>query len=502
MLVAPLQPDKHSPLLEHRSAGNPFNQVASNFDGLLRRDLLHNLNLDRASYKNQSFCRGGRFPWPLSSWRPRPVLAVPVLGRGWWLTAALVLTAMLTAGIVPMQNVHGGLSSSDVVVVVNAGSLNSRTLANHFVSLRQIPSVNVVVLDDIPNSEVITVEQFREKILRPLLAELQQRKLLGHIQCVAYSADFPTTIDISDDLKEIKDRHAIYTPVGSINALTYLYALVLAKDPSYISLHANSYARRELAHYFTNPGGTATEAQWEQIQADMVEGKHRAAADQLKKLLEAQPHQFPVAYLAASQAAQAGERPEAIRLLREAVAKGWNASRYLQNDNRFDGLRDEADFQVIELLLDESIKEWQPPQGFDARLTWTANGVAVADPQFGSRYLLSTVLGVTRNAGTTLAEAIDALQRSAPTDYTHPQGSFYFALTNDVRTTTRQWGYVSAVDDLKQLGFAAEVVPAVLPKGKTDILGLQFGTASYSWASSGCELLPGAIADNLTSLGG
>ena len=36
--------------------------------------------------------------------------------------------------------------------------------------LRQIPSINVVVLDEVPNSEVITVEDFREKILQPLLA--------------------------------------------------------------------------------------------------------------------------------------------------------------------------------------------------------------------------------------------------------------------------------------------------------------------------------------------
>ncbi len=428
--------------------------------------------------------------------------AVGRLLCGRWPTWVSALLAMLAVLLGPTLSLRAGLSSSDVVVVVNSASLNSRTLANHFVSLRQIPSINVVVLNDIPDAEVINVEQFREKILRPLLAELQRRKLLGHIQCIAYSADFPTAIDISDDLKGVKDRHAIYTPVGSINALTYLYALVLAKDPSYISLQANSYARRELSNYFTNPGGAATEAQWEQIQADIAGGQHGVAADQLKKLLESQPHQFPVAYLAASEAAQAGDHPEAIRLLREAVAKGWNAGRYLQNDKRFAAVRDEADFQVLELLLDEGIKEWQPAQAFDARVTWTPNGVAVMAPQFGSRYLLSTVLGVTRNAGTTLAEAVAALKRSAPADYTHPQGGFYFSLTGDVRTTTRQWGYVSAVDDLQQLGFTAEVVPAVLPKGKTDILGIQFGTANYSWASSGCELLPGALADNLTSMGG
>ncbi len=396
----------------------------------------------------------------------------------------------------------GGLSATDVVVVVNAGSLNSRTLANHYVSLRGIPAVNVIVLEGVPNSEVVPVEDFREKILRPLLAEIERRKLRDHVQCVAYSADFPSAIDISGDLKSVKDLHQIFTPVGSINGLTYLYAQVLAGDPNYIGLNSNFYARREFDIYFSNPGGTATEPIWNKIQGAMTTGDHATAANELEQLLKEHPHQFPIAYLAASQAAQAGEKPRAIKLLRAAVSKGWNASRYLRNDHRFDKLRDEPEYQVIELLLDESIKELQPASGFDARLTWTPNGVSVAQPQFGMRYLLSTVLGVTRGAGTNLPEAIESLRRSSTADFTHPAGKFCFTSTDDVRTTTRQWGFVAAVDDLKQLGFSAEVVKEVLPTNEQNLLGAQIGTPTFDWKSSGSQFVPGAIADNLTSLGG
>ncbi|MEO8269441.1 MAG: hypothetical protein ABI557_06975 [Aureliella sp.] len=397
---------------------------------------------------------------------------------------------------------QAGLSSSDVVVAVNANSLNSRTLANHFVALRNIPAINVVVLEGVPSSEVITIDDFREKILKPLIEELGRRQLLDHIQCVAYSADFPSAVNISSDLKGIKERHKVFTPVGSINALTYLFADVLAGEPNYIALHSNFYARREIEHFFTNPAGAATEEAWNKIQQQMTAGEHKQAADGLEVLLQEYPQQHPIAYLAASQAAIAGESDRALKLLQQAVAAGWNSSRYLKNDVRFASLREKTEFQLIELSLDDSIREMQPPLAFDARVSWTPNGLTTDKIELGKHYLLSTVLGVTRGAGTSLPEAITALQRSASADYTHPQGSFYFSLTNDVRTTTRQWGFVSAVDDLQQLGFTAEVISTKMPQGKHDILGVQLGTATYKWSTSGSTLLPGAIADNLTSMGG
>jgi len=420
----------------------------------------------------------------------------------WWRSSLGRLGLCLLQLLVPVGAAWGGLAASDVAVVVNAGSLNSRTLANHYVALRGIPAVNVVVLEGVPNSETIPVADFREKILKPLLAELERRKLVGQIHCVAYSADFPSAIDISADLKEIPNLHQIFTPAASINALTYFYPQVLAADPSYIGMQANFYARREMDAYFTNPGGSATVEAWNKIQAAMRSGEHGQAADQLEELFKEHPHQFPLAYLAASQAAQAGDAPRAVKLLREAISKGWNAKLYLKNDSRFDGLRDQPDFQVLELTLDEHIKELQPASGFDARLAWTPNGVPVVQARFGLRFMLSTVLGVTRGAGTNLPQAIQALERSAVADSTHPQGTFYFMLTEDVRTTTRQWGYIGAVDDLRNMGFQAEVLKSPLPLGKEQILGLQFGTPSFDWNSTGSQFVPGAIADNLTSLGG
>jgi hypothetical protein len=402
------------------------------------------------------------------------------------------------------HDLRAGLVPSEVVVVVNKSSLDSRTLANHYIALRNIPAANVVVLDNVPNSEVISIADFREKILQPLLQEIDRRKLGNHIQCIAYSADFPTAIDIQTDLQPLGKLPIFITPRASINALTYFYANVLANDPSYVDLNANKYARRELEAFFTNPYGKLTEAAWAKIQERIAAGDHAQAAEALVELLKEYPQQFPIAYLAAVEFAQADNTEEAIAMLEKAVALGWNAGGYLSEDERLSKLREDSRFQLLLLSLDETIVKYQPSLGFEAQRWWTGNGVATLDPpkkRFGGRYLLSIVLGVTRGAGTTLNEAIEVLERAASADFTQPQGGFYFCLTSDVRTVTRQPGFADAVESLKGMGYKAEVVKQVLPERRKDILGAMVGTANFDWSTSRSTLLPGSIAENLTSIG-
>ena len=410
-----------------------------------------------------------------------------------------------------------GLTSSEVVLVVNGASASSRTVANHFVALRNIPARNVIVLSQVPDSEVIGVEDFRTKILRPVLTEIGRRKLGGHVQCVTYSSDFPTAVDITADLAKIENLPNIYTKKGSINGLTFLYSRVLNSDPSYIggvvgglagdqhsALSSNYYARDKLDSYFQNPGGVGTQEKWTAIQKQISSGEHAQASLAIEALLKEHPHQFPLAYLAAAEAAQAGDAERANKFLELAIAKGWNAGGFLKNDKRFDSLRDNNDFQVLEFLVDSDVFEYKTGVGFDARTSWTPNGVAVAGangPKFGFRYLLSTMLGVTRGKGNSLEEVLNYLNTSATADFSHPDGGFYFCLTSDVRTTTRQWAFLQATKRLKEMGYEAEIVTEVLPTNKERVLGAQTGSASYNWASSGSQFVAGAIADNLTSYG-
>ncbi|MCA9193979.1 MAG: hypothetical protein KDB03_19540 [Planctomycetales bacterium] len=395
-----------------------------------------------------------------------------------------------------------GLTPSEVVVVVNGRSLNSRTLANHYVALRKIPSSNVVVLDDVPASEVISIDDFRDKVLRPLLAEIEKRKIAGNIQCVAYSTDFPTSIDISSDLAALGQLPIVYTKNASINALTYYYAFVLAKDPGFIDLQANFYARRPIDAYFQNPAGKQTDAVWREIQQLIQDEKHIEAAQKLSQLAKEMPGHFPIFYLAAGEYALAGDAMNAIRQLTAAVSAGWLAGGYLKSDNRFKTLHERADFQSLLAALDPEMTEYQPPVSFNAKFSWTKSGLPTQVPQHGVRYLLSTVLGVTRGGGLSLGEAISALERTATADQTFPKGTFSFCLTSDVRTTTRQANFPAAINRLRRLGFDAHLISRELPQMDDAVLGVQFGLATFDWPTCGSQFVPGALADNLTSTGG
>lgn len=421
-----------------------------------------------------------------------------------WMAMAI---GFIAASATLNSAVHAGLSPSDVVVAVNGGSQNSRALANHYVALRGIPARNVIVLDQVPPSEQITVTEFRESILKPLLSEVERRKLSAHIRCIAYSADFPSAVDISLDVDFIENLPTVFTKKGSINSLTFLYSQVLPASPVYIGakfedLTSNFYARRSTEAYFSNPSGDATIAQWTEIQTLVASGEHDQASEKLKALHANQPHQFPLLYLAAAEAAL-GESPEtAIELLNSAIKTGWTDGAYMKEDERFDAIRDHADFQLLELLTDSSSSGFQNLRGFEPSVSWAPNGVPTTDPKLGFRYLLSVVLGVTRGGGTSLEGAIRSLRRASRVDSSHPVGSFYFTSTSDVRTKTRRPGFDGAIQELREMGFGAEVVKTKLPENRDDILGAQIGTATFDFKSSKSTLIPGAIVDNLTSHGG
>jgi hypothetical protein len=102
----------------------------------------------------------------------------------------------------------------------------------------------------------------------------------------------------------------------------------------------------------------------------------------------------------------------------------------------------------------------------------------------------------------TVPEAIANLERSAAADGTAPKGTIYYARNKNIRSRTRQWAFRPAVAALKELGVNAEIVDAILPQNKQDVAGCMVGYASFDWATCGSRILPGAICEHLTSVGG
>jgi hypothetical protein len=99
-------------------------------------------------------------------------------------------------------------------------------------------------------------------------------------------------------------------------------------------------------------------------------------------------------------------------------------------------------------------------------------------------------------------EALESLHRSVAADATQPRGTVYFLTNGDVRATTREPAFISAVLALKGTPVAGRVLPGVLPDGKADVAGAMVGSASFNWQQSGATMLPGAICEHLTSYGG
>lgn len=127
----------------------------------------------------------------------------------------------------------------------------------------------------------------------------------------------------------------------------------------------------------------------------------------------------------------------------------------------------------------------------------------------GPNYLLSTMLGVTSGRGNSVKEVLHYLYRSAAADGTRPPGTIYFVKNGDVRSSTRDWAFEDAVAQLKLLGVKGEIIEsniplfgAKLPDDRPDVMGAMIGTAAFDWADSGSTILPGAICEHLTSLGG
>ncbi len=135
------------------------------------------------------------------------------------------------------ESCFAGGGPENVFLVVNQRSWASRTIANHYVSLRNIPSNNVFFIDWSGSVDRTDLATFRKKILQPIIAEIDKRRLGDQIDYVVYSSDFPYEIDFSKNVSS-KDKFMS----GSITSLTYLYELIEGNSADGIGRPNNFYA--------------------------------------------------------------------------------------------------------------------------------------------------------------------------------------------------------------------------------------------------------------------
>jgi len=399
----------------------------------------------------------------------------------------------------------------NIVVVVNEASIDSLTIANWYCQLRDLPDSHVILLGDIPAGERSDIKLFRERILDPVLQEANARGLARQLTTIAYSAGFPTAFDLSADFDGPDvPTDKIYTKVGSLNGLTYLFPLVQSGRPTYVGLASNFYYRPPLERVLEgNPfiGGKPME-QWNIAEDLSTQGKHVESAQEFINLFQQHPRLHPLAYRAARELMQAGQQEQAGQWLWRAVESGWSNKRFLEQDPAWEPLKGSDDFTTSLLgMEEETIDGRLPIRPFVPGVYWSRVGIsvppsAVAAQTVGLPYLMSTSLAVTGGVGPDLKSAIEILRRARSADQTHPAALVAYADTDDVRSKTRADNFDGAIEALKRLGLEGVREPTALPVGSDRLLAVISGTAQFQWPADAPEFLPGGIGDNLTSLGG
>ncbi|MCX7806143.1 MAG: hypothetical protein N3A38_13270 [Planctomycetota bacterium] len=433
------------------------------------------------------------------------------------LGAGAVASLLLALLLAPGGIVSAAGAPEHIAIAVNADSWVSRAIANEYAALRGIPPSNVILLPGPPSFECVTAEDFRRHILLPLLKAMRDRGIAGQIDCIAYSADFPTAVDVSGDAGPRK-LPPIFGRKVSINGLTYFYLSAIAGDVSCLDLYANRYARRIAGQPRDGPWTAGEQALYAEAlrlmgaREDARDGTGKGAEPDraprieralkaLKDLAQKHPASANLHYNIACCLAMLDRPGEALASLRKAVSLGWRDADHAARDADLECLRGRREFEELLAEMRSPGFEVQPSRGFRASIAWDERGEPDASPK-GPRYMLSMMLACTSGRGNSVAEAISCLRRSVAADFSAPRGTVYFMENSDVRSSTRHWAFPRAAQRLRELGVAAEILKGILPPSKPDVAGAVIGASNFSWKDSGSRILPGAIVEHMTSFGG
>lgn len=409
---------------------------------------------------------------------------------------------------------RAGGGPENVLLVVNADDEPSRMVANWYQRLRLIPDSNVVFLRGIPRSHSATLEECREKILQPVFDAIRERKLDGQIDCIVYSTGFPTRIAIPEHSKRFLEMMekaegkqnpqvaSVFSGTASLTALTFFAVAVINDDPGYLGPNANNYYCKPVGMLVQQPFVGAAQQDYTRAVEEIRNGKGAEAVRLLEPLAQANPLQMMVQYRLAQAWGVAGDARQAEKALIQAIRAGWCYRKHTRDDDLY--LKPVAEDPVIRGLIEripDQPYEFLPTIGFSSRFRWGPGGGINTQPDQGLQYMLCTTLGVIWDEGNSEREIVASLRESAAADSTNPVGTFFFSETPDVRNQTRMPNYESAISRLVAMGHKAEICYSQLPQ-RADVAGFSFGTPMFSWPTSQSKLLPGAIAENLTSYGG
>lgn len=166
---------------------------------------------------------------------------------GWKLCWCLLLFAPVLA-----QQVRGGGSGLNVVVVVNQSSSNSMELGNYYCEKRQVPPQNVLRTTWTGGNLNWTETDFESVILNPLLSMISTRGLTNQIDYVVLSMDFPFQVTDATGLNSTTaDIYYGFKPDGAAQP-------GLPASCNLPTVSVNSYAGSEGIFRFSSPTTATT----------------------------------------------------------------------------------------------------------------------------------------------------------------------------------------------------------------------------------------------------
>lgn len=429
-----------------------------------------------------------------------------------------ILVVLACALILPFSATAGS-SPETTLVVVNAHSPLSVRIANEYVHLRDIPENHVVWLDEVPSIGAIPIEKFREKIWKPVRDYIHVHELEEEIDLIAYSGDFPYAVDFTSDIKVNKLENNKYRGRrASLTALTYFARRVEVGDIGYLG---TNYYFRDFAGPRINVETSRPvsyprlkEKEVHQLRSKALKSlNHKdteAAVESYQKILDSYPENSENWYDLARSLAAAGEREQAIEALALAVDYGWSNNLRADRDSYFMSLRQDPGFRQLLDRMEAAYGPFQLTHGFRSQYVWSNADLAFWEPEDSlNQYYLSTMLAFTGGRGNSFPEIMNYLTAAASSDATQPDGTVYLLENPNVRSRTRQPLFPVTLAELSKRERKGEVLykggrgqNGILPIAKDDVIGVVAGFYRFNWEEANSQLLPGAIAESLTSYGG
>jgi tetratricopeptide (TPR) repeat protein len=429
-----------------------------------------------------------------------------------------ILYGLACALILPF-NATAGSSPETTLVVVNSRYPLSVRIANEYVRLRDIPETHIVWLDGVPSKSVIRIEDFRKNIWLPIRDFIHSHKLDEEIDIIAYSGEFPYSVDFSSDIKKNNlGKYKYRGSKASLTALTYFARRVEVGDPGYLgrNYYYRDFAGPKIKAQTSHP---ANLPRLEKKEVEHLRRKARksfkrqepaAAVEIYQKILDSNPANPENWYNLSRGLAATGEKDKAIDALTLAVDYGWTNSARAAGDPYLKSLHPDPEYRK---LLDRMVAAYGPFQltyGFRSHYVWSNADLAFREPADSlNQYYLSTMLAYTGVRGNSFPEIMNYLTAAASSDATRPDGTVYLLENTNIRSKTRQPLFSVTVAELARRGRKGEILyegndnqDGILPIAKVDVIGAVVGSRNFSWDETNSRLLPGAIAESLTSYGG